>query len=67
MWLQQVESISQEEGDMLNKTEREGEKDALPTIRMVLAMMFWGSTMEMVIVDLENLDFVEMGAIGWIL
>ena len=29
--------------------------------------MFWRSTIEIVIVDLENLDFAEMGAIGWTL
>ena len=34
---------------------------------MVLAMMFWMSTVEMVIVDLKDLDFTETGAIGWIL
>ena len=31
MWLQQVESISQEEWDILDKTEKEEEKDALLT------------------------------------
>ena len=34
---------------------------------MVLAMMFWKSIVEMVIVDSEDLDIVEMRAIGWIL
>ena len=34
---------------------------------MVLAMMFWRLTVEMVRVDLEDLDFAETGAIGWIL
>ena len=34
---------------------------------MVLAMMFWKSIVEMVIVDLEDLDFAEIGVIGWIL
>ena len=34
---------------------------------MVLAMMLLRSTVEMVIVDPEDLDFVETGAIGWIL
>ena len=34
---------------------------------MVLAIMFWRLTIEMVIVDLEDLDFAETEAIGWIL
>ena len=34
---------------------------------MVLAIMFWRLTVEMVIVDLEDLDFAETEAIGWIL
>ena len=34
---------------------------------MVLAMIFWRLIVEMVIVDLEDLDFAETGAIGWIL
>ena len=29
--------------------------------------MFWRPTVEMVIVDSEDLDFAETGAIGWIL
>ena len=29
--------------------------------------MFWKLTMEKVIVDLEDANFAEMGAIGWIL
>ena len=33
---------------------------------MVLAMMFWRLTVEMVIMDLEDFDFPETGAIGWI-
>ena len=66
MWLQQAKSISQEEGDIPDKTEREEEINALPTIWMVLAMRFGRSTMEMVIVDSEDLDFVQMLAIGWI-
>ena len=33
---------------------------------MVLAMRFGRSTMEMVIVDSEDLDFAQMLAIGWI-
>ena len=33
---------------------------------MVLAMRFGKSTMEMVIVDSEDLDFAQMLAIGWI-
>ena len=33
---------------------------------MILAMMFYKSIVEMVIVDLEVLDFAKMGAIGWI-
>ena len=32
---------------------------------MVLAMMFCKSTMEMVIVDPEDLDLAKIGAIGW--
>ena len=67
MCLQQAESISQDEGDILDKTKREEKKDALPTIRMVLAMIFFQSTVKMVIMYSEDLDFVEMGAIGWIL
>ena len=43
MCLQQAESISQDEGDILDKTKREEKKDALPTIRMVLAMIFFSS------------------------
>ena len=34
---------------------------------MVLAMMFCRSTVEIMIVDPEDLDCAEMGAIGWIL
>ena len=34
---------------------------------MVLAMMFLRSSVEMVIVDLEDLDCAETGAIGWTL
>ena len=64
MCLQQAESISQDEGDILDKTKREEKKDALPTIRMVLAMIFFQSTVKMVILYPEDLDFVEMGAIG---
>ena len=64
MCLQQAESISQDEGDILDKTKREEKKDALPTIRMVLAMIFFQSTVKMVIMYSEDLDFVEMGAIG---
>ena len=33
---------------------------------MVLVMMFCRSTMEMVKVDLEDVDFVQIGAIGCI-
>ena len=34
---------------------------------MVLVMMFCMSTVEMVIMDPEDLDFAETRAIGWIL
>ena len=34
---------------------------------MALAMIFLRSSLEMVKVDLEDLDYVEMGAIGCIL
>ena len=34
---------------------------------MVLAMMFCRLTMEMVIVDPNDLDFLQMEVIGWIL
>ena len=34
---------------------------------MALAMIFLRSSLEMVKMDLEDLDYVEMGAIGWIL
>jgi len=64
MWLQQAESIIQEEEDIPDKTEKAEEKDALPTIRMILAMMFLKSFVEMVIVDPENLYCAETGAIG---
>ena len=33
---------------------------------MVLTMMFCSSTVKMVIVDPEDLDFAKIGAIGWI-
>ena len=33
---------------------------------MVLTMMFRSSTVKMMIVDPEDLDFAKMGAIGWI-
>ena len=65
--MQQAESISQEEGDIRNKAEREKEKDALPTIRMPLAMMFLRSFVEMAKVRPEDLDCAETGAIGWTL
>ena len=65
MWLQEAKSISQEEGDLPDKTKWEEEKNALPTIWMVLTIISW--TMEMVIVDPEDLDIVEMGSISWIL
>ena len=51
--MRQLKSISQEEG-------------GIPTIRMVLVMTFCKSTMEMVKVDLEDVDFVQIGAIGCI-
>ena len=63
MWLQQAESIIQEEEDIPDKTERAKEKDALPTIRMVLAMMFL-RFVDMVKVRLEDLDCAETRAIG---
>ena len=62
--MQQAESISQEEGDILDNTEREEELDALPTIRMTLAMIFLRSSVDMVKVRSEDLDCVEIGAIG---
>ena len=34
---------------------------------MTLAMMFLRLSMEMVKVDPEDVDFTEMGAIGWML
>ena len=34
---------------------------------MVLVIMFQRSTVEMVIMGPEDLDFAKMGAIGWIL
>ena len=64
MWLQQAKSIIQEEEDIPDKTKKVEEKDALPTIRMVLAMMFLKSFVEMVIVDPEDLDCADTGAIG---
>ena len=65
--MQQAESISQEEGDIPDKAEREEEQDALPTIRMTLAMMFLRSSVDMVKVRPKDLDCGEMGAIGWTL
>ena len=59
--MQQAESISQEEGDIPDKAERE---DALPTIRMTLAMIFLRSSVDMVKVRYEDLDYAEIGAIG---
>ena len=67
MWLQQAESISQEEGDIPDKAEREEEEDALLTIRMTLAMMFLRSSVEMVKMRPKDLDCAETGAIGWTL
>ena len=52
--MQQAESISQEEGDIPDKAEREEEQDALPTIRITLAMIFIRSFLEMVKVDPED-------------
>ena len=52
--MQQAESISQEEGDIPDKAEREEEQDALPTIRITLAMIFIRSFLEMVRVDPED-------------
>jgi len=34
---------------------------------MVFAMMFWRLTVEIVIMDPEDLDFAKTEAIGWIL
>ena len=65
--MQQTESISQEEGDIPDKAEREEEKDALPTIRITLAIIFLRSSVDMVKVRSEDLDCVETGAIGWTL
>ena len=65
--MQQAESISQEEGDIPDKAEREEEEHALPTIRMTLAMMFLRSSVDMVKVRFEDLDCVEIGAIGYTL
>ena len=65
--MQQAESISQEEGDIPDKVERKEEEDALPTIRMTLAMMFLRSSVDMVKVGYEDLDCVETKAIGWTL
>ena len=65
--MQQVESISQEEGDILDKAEREEELDALLTIRMTLAMIFLRLSVDMVKVRPEDLDCAEMRAIGWTL
>ena len=62
--MQQAESINQEEGDIQDKAEREEESDALPTIRMTLAMIFLKSSVDMVKVRLEDLDCAETGAIG---
>ena len=62
--MQQAESISQEEGDIPDKAERE---DALATIRMKLAMIFLRSSVDMVKMRSEDLDYAEMGAIGWTL
>ena len=64
MWLQQAESISQEEGDIPNKIEKEEEKDTLQTVRMTLSMMFLRSSMDMVKVRLENLDNAKTEDIG---
>ena len=65
--MQQAESISQEKEDIPNKVGREEESDALPTIRMTLAMIFLRSSVDMVKVRSEDLDCVETGAIGWTL
>ena len=65
--MQQAESISQEEGDILDKAEREEEQDALPTIRMTLVMIFLRSSVDMVKVCSEDLNCAEIGAIGWTL
>ena len=67
MWLQQAKSINQEEWDILDKAEREEKYDALPIIRMTLAMIFIRSSLEMVKVDPEDWDCVEAGAMGWTL
>ena len=64
MWLQQAESISQEEGDIPNKIEKEKEEDTLQTVRMTLSMMFLRSSMDMVKVRLENLDYAKTEDIG---
>ena len=65
--MQQAESISQEVGDIPDKSKREEELDALPTIQMTLAMVFLRSSMDMVKVRPEDLDYAETGAIGWTL
>ena len=64
MWLQQAESISQEEWDIPNKIEKEKEEDTLQTVRMTLSMMFLRSSMDMVKVRLENLDYAKTEDIG---
>ena len=64
MWLQQAESISQEEWDIPNKIEKEKEEDTLQTVRMTLSMMFLRSSIDMVKVRLENLDYAKTEDIG---
>ena len=62
--MQQTKSISQEEGDIPDKAEREEEKNALPTIQLTLAMMFLRLFVDMMKVHPEDLDCAKTGAIG---
>ena len=57
-------SISQEEGDIPDKAEREKEKNALPAIQLTLAMMFLRLFVDMMKVNPKDLDCAKTGAIG---
>ena len=62
--MQQTKSISQEEGDIPDKAEREKEKNALLAIQLTLAMMFLRLFVDMMKVNPKDLDCAKTGAIG---
>ena len=63
MWLQQAKLKSQE-WDLLGKTEKAVERDALPAIWITWAMMSCSSMKERLIMDPKDWDSIEAEDIG---